>query len=222
MQLVIKTEEDTTLGSPISTDNLRLLFPHLPDRYLLAADLEGTGYTGFTPIALPANDNPVLQVVEVPPTEQNSDGEWLQRWVVVPRDDLSDDEHAELTAQYLASRKARARDQVNAERDRRETGAFPYQGKLLDGDERSVKRILTSVQAAQLALAAGEPFDIDWVCADNSILQLDAQGMIGVPAAMAAHGYALHMHGREIKAQIDAASDLDALEEIDPSAGWPV
>lgn len=220
-QLLIKVEDGAPVGAAITSDNLRLLLPHLPQRYLLAADLEGTGYAGLMQTPPPANDNPLLRVIEETPTEQNSDGEWLQRWEIVERDDLTEDERDSLAAQYLATRKARLRAQVNAERDRREAGAFSYQGKQLDGDERSVKRILTSVQAAQLALAADQPFAVDWVCADNSILPLDAQGMIGMPAAMAAHGYALHQHGREIKAQIDAAGDLDALAEIDPSAGWP-
>lgn len=221
MQYLVKIENSMPSGAPVMADNVRLLFPGLPERYLFAADLEGTGFAGFMPTRPPANDNPLLRVIEALPTEQNSDGEWLQRWEIVERDDLTEDERVSLAAQYLATRKARLRAQVNAERDRREAGAFSYQGKQLDGDERSVKRILTSVQAAQLAVASGQPFEIDWVCADNSILSLDAQGMIGLPAAMAAHGYALHQHGREIKAQIDAAGDLDALAEIDPSAGWP-
>lgn len=222
MQLLIKTEEGAPVGTPVMADNVRLLHPLLPDRYLLATDLEDTGYAGFVPTPPPDNDNPLLRVIEGPPTEQNGDGEWLQRWEVVPRDDLLDDERASLVAQYLATRKASLRAQVNTERDRRESGAFPYLGKPLDGDERSVKRILTAVQAAQLALAAGQPFAIDWACADNSILPLDAQGMIGMPAAMAAHGYALHQYGRTLKAQIDAAGDLDALAGIDPLAGWPL
>lgn len=221
-QLLIKVEDGAPVGAAITADNLRLLLPHLPQRYLLAADLEGTGFAGFMPTPPPDNDNPLLRVIEAPPTEQNSDGEWLQRWETVERDDLTEDERDSLAAQYLATRKARLRAQVNAERDRRETGAFPYQGKLLDGDEHSVKRILTSVQAAQLALAAGQPFAIDWVCADNSILPLDAEGMIGMPAAMAAHGYALHQYGRTLKAQIDAAADMAELDTIDPATGWPV
>lgn len=222
MQLLIKIVDGVPVGTPITADNARLLFPHLPNRYLLAADLDGTGYAGFMQTTPPANDNPQLQVIETLPAEQNSDGEWMQGWEIVERDDLAEHERTSLAAQYLATRKARLRAQVNAERDRREMGTFPYLGRQLDGDERSVKRILTAVQAAQLALAAEHPFEIDWVCADNSILPLDAEGMIGMPTAMAAHGYALHQRGRQLKDMIDAAADMAELDTIDPATGWPV
>lgn len=221
MQLLIKIEDGAPVGAPLMVDNLRLLLSHLPRRYLLAQDLEGTGFAGFMPTQPQANDNPLLRVIEETPTEQNSDGEWLQRWAIVEREDLSEEERSALAAQHLEGLRSRRRSAVNAERDRREAGAFPYQGRLLDGDERSVKRILTAVQAAQAAQAAGQPFEIDWMCADNSTLALDAAGMIAMPAAMAAHGYALHLHGRALKEAIDAAADLAALEAIDPAAGWP-
>jgi hypothetical protein len=49
-----------------------------------------------------------------------------------------------------------------------EASGFPYRGKTLDSDSRSVQRINTAVQAAQAALAVGEPFAITWTCADNT------------------------------------------------------
>lgn len=121
----------------------------------------------------------------------------------------------------LCAAKDELRKHINAERDRRETLPFPYLGKLFDSDERSVKRILAAAQAAQAALSANAPFEIEWVCADNTTITLDAQQMVGMPAAMAQHGYALHQHGRALKAQVEAADSLEALASIDPMAGWP-
>lgn len=121
----------------------------------------------------------------------------------------------------LRAAKDELRARINAERDRREALPFPYLGKLFDSDERSIKRILTAVQAAQAALSANTPFEIEWMCADNTTITLDAQQMIGVPAAMAQHGYGLHQHGRALKAQVEAAESLEALASIDPMAGWP-
>jgi alkylhydroperoxidase/carboxymuconolactone decarboxylase family protein YurZ len=121
----------------------------------------------------------------------------------------------------LRAAKDELRARINAERDRREMLPFPYLGKLFDADERSVKRILAAVQTAQAALSANAPFEIEWMCADNTTVTLNAQQMIGVPTAMSQHGYALHQHGRALKAQVEAAESLEALASIDPMAGWP-
>ncbi|RYG95957.1 MAG: DUF4376 domain-containing protein, partial [Alphaproteobacteria bacterium] len=77
-------------------------------------------------------------------------------------------------------------------RDLLEAAGFPYRGKRLDSDSRSVQRINTAVQAAQAALAVGEPFSITWTCADNTTLDLDGAGMLGVPVALALYADQLH------------------------------
>lgn len=110
---------------------------------------------------------------------------------------------------------------INEERDRREELGFPYRGKWLDSTTRSVQRITTAALAAQAALAAGAPFAIDWTCADNSVLPLDAGGVIGMPVALAQHAAALHAHARSLKAAIDAADSEAALAAINIQAGWP-
>ena len=110
---------------------------------------------------------------------------------------------------------------INAERDRREEAGFPYQGKVLDSNPRSVQRITTVVLAAQAALAAGQPFSQEWTCADNSTLVLDAAGVIGMPVALALHAATIHGHARALKAATVAAIDSDELDAIDILAGWP-
>lgn len=121
----------------------------------------------------------------------------------------------------LDAAKKEMRRRVNAERDLQEVMPFGYLGKRFDADERSVSRIMGAVQAAQAALAAGVPFSVDWVCADNTVVTLDAQQMIALPAALAQRVYAVHMHGRVLKAQVEAAASLDDLAAIDITAGWP-
>lgn len=111
--------------------------------------------------------------------------------------------------------------EINAERDRREESGFPYRGKVLDSTPRSVQRITAAALAAQAALAAGQQFQIDWTCADNSVLALDAAGVIGMPVALAQHAAALHAHARNLKAAVEAAMDSIAVAEIDIQAGWP-
>ena len=110
---------------------------------------------------------------------------------------------------------------INAERDQREEAGFPYRGKLLDSTPRSVQRITAAALAAQASLAAGQPYSVEWICADNSPLPLDAAGVIGMPVALALHAAALHDHARSMKAAVDAADSEAALAAIDIQAGWP-
>lgn len=110
---------------------------------------------------------------------------------------------------------------INTERDRREESGFPYRGMLLDSNPRSVQRITTAVLAAQVALSTGQPYSIDWTCADNSTLSLDAAGVIGMPVALAQHAAELHAHARTLKMTVEAAGSEAELDTIDIHAGWP-
>ena len=121
----------------------------------------------------------------------------------------------------LAAAKAAKLAAINAERDRREREGFPYLGKVLDSNPRSVQRITAAALAAQAALAAGQPFSLDWTCADNSTLTLDAAGMIGMPVALARHAAVLHDHARALKMTTEAAIDQVEMSAIDIQAGWP-
>lgn len=107
---------------------------------------------------------------------------------------------------------------VRSERDTRETAGFPYLGKTIDSDPRSVQRINTAVQAAQAAAAANQPFTLFWTCQDNTTLELDATGMMEMPVALAVYANSLHETARTLRAQIDAATTPEAVEAIT----WPV
>jgi hypothetical protein len=121
----------------------------------------------------------------------------------------------------LDAGKAEVHALVNNIRDNREASGFQYQGHPVDSDSRSVQRINTAVQAAQVAIAMGQPFGLDWACQDNSIITLDAAGMMGMPVALAIHANALHQHSRSLKVAIDAATSIPELEAIDIETGWP-
>ena len=107
---------------------------------------------------------------------------------------------------------------IKVERDRKETEGFPYMGKIFQSDSRSVQRITTAVQAAQSALALGQPFLIEWATADNSTVDLDAPAMLGLPVALA--GYANHLHqlSRSIAELIEAATTPEELAAV----VWPL
>lgn len=139
---------------------------------------------------------------------------------------IGQDEHGNPVAMTqpepsLAAIKASLSAAITAERDQREAAGFPYHGRVLDSNPLSVQRITAAALGAQAAVATGQVFTVDWTCADNSILTLDAPAVIGMPLALAQHAAALHAHARTLKVAVDAASDKTALAAIDIQSGWP-
>lgn len=120
--------------------------------------------------------------------------------------------------EILNAKRAQIIEQINAERDRREQLTFPYLGKLIDSDPVSVQRITVASSTAQMALVANVPFELDWSCADNSFLTLDAMGVLGMMQALGLHGVHLHYYARGLKATVEASEDP---ESIDILNGWP-
>ncbi len=108
---------------------------------------------------------------------------------------------------------------IKAERDRRETTGFSYMGKILDSDPRSVQRITGAVQAAQKAIADGADFSIDWTCANNTVLTMNAAQMMAAPVALATYANALHQTARALRDTIYHASAT--LESV-AAVSWPV
>lgn len=113
--------------------------------------------------------------------------------------------------------KATVRQQLNVERDRRESSTFPYLGHDFDCDSRSVQRINTVVQAAQAALAAGQPFGMDWTAADDTEVQLTAEQLVGLPVALAIHANTIHQTCKQLKQQVEAATTPEEVLAVT----WP-
>ncbi|AUN95867.1 DUF4376 domain-containing protein [Pseudazoarcus pumilus] len=156
----------------------------------------------------------------IPP--HRSDARWraYQKWVK----DGGVPEAADVDLEPLERLHDRTRSRINIERDRREQGGFPFGGKIIDSNVASAIRIAGAASAAQASLARGQPFTVAWTCADNTVLTLDAAGVIGMLAALATHSDALHQHARSLKAQADAMLDTGnrvGLENFPIDAGWP-
>lgn len=103
--------------------------------------------------------------------------------------------------------------EINKQRDLLEKAGFPYMGKVIDSDMQSVNRINTTFSAAMACFILGQPFSVEWTCADNSPLILDAEGMIGMPQALAAYGSSLHYRATDLKAMVDTITSTD-IEEV--------
>jgi hypothetical protein len=112
-------------------------------------------------------------------------------------------------------------ERTKRKRDNMEASGFPYLGKIMDSDPRAVMRIVAAVQAAQAAIAVGEPFQIDWTAKDGTAIKLDAAGMVGMPAALAIKANQLHQEAKAFKTRIHAAADFAELEALDQEvAAW--
>lgn len=103
---------------------------------------------------------------------------------------------------------------INTQRDLLEKDGFPYMDKIIQSDVVSSIRISVATQSAQVALQFNQPFSIDWATKDNSILTLDAMGMIGMSLAIAQYANTLHLHARDKKALIDEAKTIEEVEAI--------
>lgn len=88
-------------------------------------------------------------------------------------------------------------------------------------DLESMVKINGLVSMAMLAKQASQPFAETFTMADNSEVELNADQMIGFGVEVGRHIAAVHARGRELRAEIDAASSADELEAIDLEAGWP-
>lgn len=220
-QLFIEVVNNEPQLYPLVEDNLRQIFTDLPEGYISNEDLKETPYVNYIPSPQPLNDNPLKEAIEVKPTEKTEDGSWIQKWELRDKIFSDEQEKQETIDLFIAREKLVIKAKINTERDRRESSTFPYKGKLLDANDKSVMRILASVQTAQACLAAGLPYQVDWVCADNKTITLDAQGMIDMPIAITKHGYELHKHSRVLKALAAEAITIQELESIDIYTGWP-
>jgi hypothetical protein len=91
---------------------------------------------------------------------------------------------------------------INVERDRRLTSTFDFNGNVFDCDEKSLARITGAATLAGFAVGAGAPVgfmtwhggvnNFEWIAADNTLVQMDAQTCFAFGQA-AANNQSLHI-----------------------------
>lgn len=111
--------------------------------------------------------------------------------------------------------------EVNSLRDVYEVKPFLYNDKLFDADHLSTQRIANTAISASLAISTNTPFNISWACADNTVMELDAVGMLSLQAALTQQVATIHYYARDLKEQVRTAT-LDTINSIDVVTGWPV
>lgn len=107
--------------------------------------------------------------------------------------------------------KIQKRAEINAIRDASEQGGFVYLDRVFDSDQVSCQRISMAAQAMALA---PEGATITWTCQDNTTIDLTAQELVGMVAALAHWSNECHIKATALKEQIDLAETEEDLEKI--------
>ncbi|WP_417743932.1 hypothetical protein [Salipiger sp.] len=195
--------EIDTQRYPITEDDIRAsVYPSIlpPDVSELLAEL---GFAPVQPSELPAI-GPHQSLQELPP--ESIDGTWRQRWSISTQPATSAD--------------------VDAERDRRISAGFMFQGVRYqsrlpsanqpgDWDVFSGKALeaLIAIMAGALVgdLRWSDPAaDFAWIAADNSRVPMDAQTVIELGKAAAAHRSAHTFAGSDLKTMATIPADYTA------------
>ncbi|MDT8901819.1 DUF4376 domain-containing protein [Anaeroselena agilis] len=161
---------------------------------------------------------PAFATSEAPPAAGENqyaafeNGAWVAKNVQQPGPD-----HEPTPAEAAIIKRAA----INAERNRREQLGFTYLDKTFDSDQTSVIRINAAVNTAVAAILSEGSFTVTWTCADNTTIDLDAQHLLALAAALAAHSDGLHQTARTLKAAVDAALDAGkTAAEIEALPTW--
>jgi len=127
------------------------------------------------------------------------------------------EKHQEIKHKYyklprtLDDVKADKKEEINRRRDIEEKSGFMFMGKMFDSDSLAVKRIGIVFQAA---LVADDTFTIDWTTQDGSVMSLSKANVMMLPATMAMVANNLHVKGRTLKAQVEAATTAEEVDAI--------
>lgn len=99
-------------------------------------------------------------------------------------------------------------------RDIKERSPLLYIDKLFDFDSLSSERLTWLISSARTAITLEIPFQVDWTTFDNSIVQLSATDIIGIPLAVAQRSNELHVKARGYSDRINSATTIEELESI--------
>lgn len=123
-------------------------------------------------------------------------------------------ERIAVDARLLNQAKEIAWERIKQSRSTAETKPFTFNGQLYDAN---IEKIGGAVQMALIAQVAGAPFSIDWTLADNTVVVLNAQQMIGVGVSLGQSIAAIYDTARSLRTTINNATTAQAVDAI----VWP-
>lgn len=114
----------------------------------------------------------------------------------------------------LSDAKTEVWNTIKAARDANMAAGFVWDGSKFDSDNLSIQRIQGAVQLATFALAANQPFTIDWTLFDNSVRNLSATDLVQVYITLGTFVQNIFAAGVTLRGQIDAATVNSQLHSI--------
>ena len=114
-------------------------------------------------------------------------------------------------AKTLEQLKADKINELKSIRDAEEVKPIEYNGNLYDYDEKARDRINAAIVALSLQ---GEGATIDWTTADNQDVNVTADDLRAIVAAVAVRSNALHVKYRKAKAQVEVATTKEEAETV--------
>lgn len=101
--------------------------------------------------------------------------------------------------------KAQKWEEIKSQRDQLEFGGFEFEDNIYDSDQVSQGRIMG---------AAAAEVDQTWTLADNSTVELTAQQLKELYAALQAHIAGVHERGRIARQKIETALTYEEIEAV--------
>lgn len=120
---------------------------------------------------------------------------------------------AEKLAQ-LNAHKACKWEEIKQRRDSEENSDFVYNGMLFDGGEKSKSRIRDTALKALVAKTEGNPFTVYWTLANDEVVELNADEIIGVSEAIWSSVNGAFIAARQLREALDAAQTLQEVNDI--------
>lgn len=143
------------------------------------------------------NEMAHFQEVEIDVLEGFFDGAAVVKAVLIKTlDEAKSDKHAEITTARDAA--------IGTE--------IEYGGYAYDADSRSQSNLTATVAACNAGILLPEGFV--WRTADNQNVPMDATALAGLAAVMLVQGNAAYQKSWQLKAQLDAAATVAAVEQI--------
>jgi hypothetical protein len=138
-------------------------------------------------------------------------------------------------AAWLNKIKAERTEAVNVERDTRIEGGYDFvhddETYLIQSAQSDRENVIGLAVAAMGALSQGaDAGDLEWlvpgmpfgfIAADNRAIPLDAAGMMALYQRGLGFKMSVTLYARALKDACLAAADLEALADVNTTAGWP-
>ncbi len=104
--------------------------------------------------------------------------------------------------------------ELNAKRDEVEQAGFIFDGSVFDSDIKSYNRLVGASLTAQVVLAAGQPYSVEWTLQDNTIRTLSAEEVLQIIPTFAIYSNSLHQKTKALKELVDQALTVEEVDKI--------